>query len=117
MGAGALAAIFSRVMAPANVGQALSCETAGQVFDFSNIAAKASADGYTLLFGGASLWILPFLQDVPVVMYSTANLEKESLKAGSNGATAFMTKPSNFTELKNKLSELFRELFPGSGTA
>ena len=28
------------------------------------IAARASPDGYTLLFVGASLWILPFLQQV-----------------------------------------------------
>lgn len=53
---------------------------------------------------------LAFLNHIPIVMYSTSNLEREGLDAKEMGAAAFLTKPDNFKELKIKLSGLFTEL-------
>ena len=54
---------------------------------------------------------LASLQHIPIVMYSTSNLQNEGISARDIGAAAFLTKPDNFQELKNKLVSLFNELF------
>jgi CheY-like chemotaxis protein len=53
---------------------------------------------------------LAALQHIPIVMYSTSNLHNEGISARDIGAAAFLTKPDNFRELKNKLVNLFNEL-------
>jgi DNA-binding response OmpR family regulator len=61
---------------------------------------------------------LAALQHIPIVMYSTSNLQSEGISAADIGAAAFLTKPDNFRDLKNKLSNLFNDLFKsGSSTA
>jgi len=54
------------------------------------------------------------LQHIPIVMYSTSNLQSEGISAKDIGAAAFLTKPDNFRELKLRLVELFNNLFPSS---
>ena len=54
---------------------------------------------------------LASMQSIPIVMYSTYNLQREGINAKDVGATAFFTKPDNFRELKDKLSHLLKELF------
>ncbi|MES1249255.1 MAG: response regulator [Chitinophaga rupis] len=51
------------------------------------------------------------LQSIPIVMYSTFNLQQEGINAKDVGAAAFFTKPDNFRELKDKLTHLFHDLF------
>jgi CheY-like chemotaxis protein len=51
------------------------------------------------------------LQQIPIVMYSTSNLQSEGLNAQDIGAAAFLTKPDNFRDLKVRLVHLFNELF------
>ncbi len=51
------------------------------------------------------------LQSIPIVMYSTFNLQSEGISAKDVGAAAFFTKPDKFSELKIKLVSLFDELF------
>lgn len=48
---------------------------------------------------------------IPIVMYSTSDIEKEGLVAQDLGARAFLIKPSTLGELKNKLSRLFNEFW------
>ena len=48
------------------------------------------------------------LRNIPIVMYSTSNLTRETISAMDIGASAFLTKPSGFTDLKSELSSLFR---------
>jgi CheY-like chemotaxis protein len=54
---------------------------------------------------------LGFMTHIPIVMYSTSNLEQEGLTARDIGAAAFFTKPSNFDELKITLSNLLSEVW------
>jgi CheY-like chemotaxis protein len=51
------------------------------------------------------------LQSIPIVMYSTFNLQSEGIHAKDVGATAFFTKPDNFRELKDKLTHLLNDVF------
>ena len=51
------------------------------------------------------------LQHIPIVMYSTSNLQSEGISAKDIGAAAFLTKPDNFRDLKVRLVHLFDELF------
>jgi CheY-like chemotaxis protein len=53
------------------------------------------------------------LQNIPVVMYSTSSFDKHILKSKEAGASAFLTKPNHFEELKTELSLLFSRLLPG----
>ncbi len=53
---------------------------------------------------------IAFLQQIPIVMYSTSNLVQEGVRAEDVGANAFLTKPSHFGELKANLSALFSQL-------
>jgi len=53
---------------------------------------------------------LASFQNIPIVMYSTANLNKTGLTPKDVGASAFLTKPSDFIELKRQLSDLFSDL-------
>jgi CheY-like chemotaxis protein len=46
------------------------------------------------------------LHCIPVVMYSTADIEHEGMAPSDVGAAAFMMKPSSFAELKTRLSNL-----------
>jgi DNA-binding NarL/FixJ family response regulator len=46
------------------------------------------------------------LQRIPVVMYSTGDIEHEGRAPSDVGAAAFMQKPSSFAELKSGLSSL-----------
>ena len=50
-------------------------------------------------------------RSVPIVMYSNSDIEKEGSAASDVGAAAFMTKPTNFDELKSNLSRLINTLF------
>ena len=52
------------------------------------------------------------LQQIPIIMYSTWNPEKEGIVSSDIGATAFMTKPNTLRELKATLNGLFERLFP-----
>jgi CheY-like chemotaxis protein len=46
------------------------------------------------------------LQRIPVVMFSTGDIEHEGKEPSAVGAAAFMQKPSSFAELKSGLSSL-----------
>ena len=50
-------------------------------------------------------------EKIPIVMYSTADIEREGTAAADVGAAAFMTKPTTFNELKARLSRLMHTLF------
>ena len=50
-------------------------------------------------------------RSVPIVMYSTLDIEREGSAPADIGATAFMTKPTSFNELKIQLSRLMQTLF------
>lgn len=50
-------------------------------------------------------------RSVPIVMYSTSDIEREGAAAADVGAAAFMTKPTTFDELKTRLSRLMHTLF------
>jgi CheY-like chemotaxis protein len=54
---------------------------------------------------------LAILQNIPIVMYSTANLQSTGISAADVGAAAFLMKPDTFRELKKQLTELFHQLF------
>jgi len=51
------------------------------------------------------------MQHIPIVMYSTSNLQSEGISAKDIGASAFLTKPDNFRDLKVRLTDLFHQLF------
>ena len=59
------------------------------------------------------LKIIAHLKSIPIVMYSTSTLDKHGIAPADVGASAFLTKPSNFEELKNRLMALFTSLIPG----
>jgi CheY-like chemotaxis protein len=44
------------------------------------------------------------LKDIPVIIYSTSELEDIKREAKSYGADDYISKPNNFNELKNMLS-------------
>ena len=48
------------------------------------------------------------LGKIPVVMYSTSDFAREGVVPNDIGAAAFLTKPSDFGELKTKLSSLLQ---------
>ena len=48
---------------------------------------------------------------IPIIMYSTADIENEGMVASDVGASAFMRKPSNFAELKARLAGIIRNMF------
>jgi CheY-like chemotaxis protein len=52
---------------------------------------------------------LAHLQNIPIVMYSTSNLTSETIEAKNIGASAFLTKPSNYADLKKALSQLLHK--------
>jgi len=52
------------------------------------------------------------MQQIPIVMYSTANLEQGGLSPEDVGAAAFYQKSNSFNELKNSLAYLLRSLLP-----
>jgi CheY-like chemotaxis protein len=54
------------------------------------------------------------LANIPIIMYSTANLVGKDLQPGDVGATAFLTKPDSFGELREKLTRLFESILPTS---
>ncbi|MDQ6469863.1 response regulator [Flavobacterium sp. LHD-80] len=45
------------------------------------------------------------IQDIPVVVFSTSQFEETKLKARSYGAKEFISKPSDFNELKKIISD------------
>ena len=49
-------------------------------------------------------------RSVPIIMYSTADIENEGSAASGVGAAAFMKKPTSFDELKCRLSNLIPTL-------
>ena len=51
-------------------------------------------------------------QQIPVIMYSTADFQDIGINATDIGATAFITKPNTYPELKVRLQELFNSIFP-----
>ena len=53
---------------------------------------------------------LAHLEQIPIVMCTTSNLWKEEITANDLGASAFLTKPSNFAQLKEELSLLLNRL-------
>ncbi len=46
------------------------------------------------------------LNDIPVVIYSTSSRDSDKLKARELGAVNFLSKPTSYKELKDKLSNL-----------
>jgi DNA-binding response OmpR family regulator len=46
------------------------------------------------------------LNAIPVIVYSTSSREADKIKARELGAINFLSKPTSFTELKNKISDL-----------
>lgn len=48
---------------------------------------------------------------IPIVMYSSEDIENEGMAALDVGAAAFMTKPTTYSELKSRLSSLIPTLF------
>ncbi|CAN5481984.1 response regulator [soil metagenome] len=46
------------------------------------------------------------LKEIPVIMYSTSSYQREGKIALERGATAFMTKPYDFIELKENIQGL-----------
>jgi CheY-like chemotaxis protein len=58
-----------------------------------------------------SIKALASMKQTPIIMYSTANLEKQGVTASDVGAAAFLVKPTRFEELKNKLSEVLSSLW------
>jgi CheY-like chemotaxis protein len=52
------------------------------------------------------------IQKIPIVMYSTSSFDKQGVQPTDVGASAFLTKPSRFEELKAALSSLFTKLLP-----
>ncbi len=50
-------------------------------------------------------------RSVPIVMYSTLDIEQKGSAATDVGVAAFMTKPTTFVELKSCLSRLMHTLF------
>ena len=53
---------------------------------------------------------IAYLKKIPIVMYSTSNLDKQNVSPEDVGAAAFMTKPDNFGELKARLSSIISQL-------
>jgi CheY-like chemotaxis protein len=53
------------------------------------------------------------VKKIPIVMYSTSSFDKQNVQARDVGASAFLTKPSHFEELKAKLSSLLNTFLPG----
>src|SRR5687767_891638 len=47
-------------------------------------------------------------KDIPVFMYSTSSHERDIKKASNGGAACLITKPEDFTELKNCLTEIIK---------
>ncbi|MRX69761.1 Response regulator receiver domain-containing protein [Flavobacterium resistens] len=45
------------------------------------------------------------IQDIPVVIFSTSQFEETKLKARNYGAKEFISKPSDFNELKKIISD------------
>jgi CheY-like chemotaxis protein len=54
---------------------------------------------------------IAFLQQIPVIIYSTSNIHSKGLTPTAVGAADFMTKPDTFRELKSKLEDLLGRLF------
>ena len=50
------------------------------------------------------------LQQIPIVMYSTANLHREGVTPNDVGATAFYQKSNSFNELKTTLADLLKAI-------
>jgi CheY-like chemotaxis protein len=48
------------------------------------------------------------LGKIPVIMYSTSDFAREGVSPADIGAAAFLTKPSDFEELKTKLTSLLQ---------
>jgi CheY-like chemotaxis protein len=46
------------------------------------------------------------LNNIPVIIYSTSSREADKIKAKELGAQSFLSKPTSFIELKNKLTGL-----------
>jgi CheY-like chemotaxis protein len=55
-------------------------------------------------------------KDIPVVMYSTSNLDFDIEKAQRYGALSFLTKPYDFKQLKNSLQVILEHVKRGSLT-
>jgi CheY-like chemotaxis protein len=53
---------------------------------------------------------IPFLQDIPIIIYSTTSDQKEIQKTLSMGASHFLIKKSSFNELCNELSSIMIHL-------
>jgi CheY-like chemotaxis protein len=55
------------------------------------------------------LKLIAHLKKIPIVMYSTSNFDNQDLRPEDVGATAFLTKPDNFEELKIRLSTIISQ--------
>jgi len=47
-----------------------------------------------------------FLNKVPIIMYSTSSHQKEISLAKDLGAASFLTKPTNYSELKTRVKDI-----------
>jgi CheY-like chemotaxis protein len=54
----------------------------------------------------AELKSIPFLQDIPIIIYSTTSDQNEIQKTMSKGASHFLIKKSSFKELCNALDSI-----------
>jgi CheY-like chemotaxis protein len=50
---------------------------------------------------------LPWLKEVPIIIYTTSTLEKDKLDTQKLGATDFLSKEASIDQLKATLTELF----------
>ncbi len=53
------------------------------------------------------------IKRIPIVMYSTSSFDKQIVEPADVGASAFLTKPNHFGELKAELFSLLTTLLPG----
>jgi CheY-like chemotaxis protein len=51
------------------------------------------------------------LNDIPVIIYSTSSREADKIKAKELGASNFLSKPSSFTDLKDKVTNLLTTVY------
>lgn len=55
---------------------------------------------------------MPNLHSIPIIMYSTTDVEYLGMVPSDVGAAAFMRKASTFTEMKSGLSSVISAFFP-----
>ena len=55
----------------------------------------------------------PGYKDIPAIIFTTSDNQRDQIKAKELGAVRYITKPNNFEKLKKILSEMFTTDFSG----